>query len=100
MFHGLKTVDAGTASIAIQLQVPFASLPAAIVLKDKLGWRRALRMALPSIGLPDIAGDPRLAGPYPALGYLITASFLWPIATLQIKPQPPPHARTLNTRPP
>src|SRR3546814_9483163 len=35
MFHGLKTVDAGTASIAIQLQVPFASLLAAIVFKDR-----------------------------------------------------------------
>src|SRR3546814_20429358 len=50
MFHGLKTVDAGTASIAIQLQVPFASLLAAIVFQDKLGWRRALGVAIAFIG--------------------------------------------------
>src|SRR3546814_3213789 len=67
MFHGLKTVDAGTASIAIQLQVPFASLLAAIVFKDKLGWRRALGMAIVFIGVAVIAGEPRLAGQYLAL---------------------------------
>src|SRR3546814_2542119 len=42
MFNGLKSIDAATASIAIQLQVPFASLLAAIFFKYKLGWRRAL----------------------------------------------------------
>src|SRR3546814_2272947 len=76
MFHGLKTVDAGTASIAIQLQVPFASLLAAIVFKDKLGWRRALGMAIAFIGVAVIAGEPRLAGQYLALGFVIIASFI------------------------
>src|SRR3546814_6768161 len=46
MFNGLKSIDAATASIAIQLQVPFASLLAAIFFKDKLGWRRAFGMLI------------------------------------------------------
>src|SRR3546814_13938595 len=68
-------------SIAIQLQVPFASLLAAIVFKDKLGWRRPLGMAIAFIGVAVIAGEPRLAGQYLALGFVIIASFIWSIAS-------------------
>jgi O-acetylserine/cysteine efflux transporter len=85
MFHGLKTVDAGTASIAIQLQVPFASLLAAIVFQDRLGWRRALGMAIAFCGVAVIAGEPRLEGQYLALAFVIIASFIWSIANVQIK---------------
>lgn len=85
MFHGLKTVDAGTASIAIQLQVPFASLLAAIFFQDKLGWRRALGMAIAFCGVAVIAGEPRLEGQYLALAFVVTASFIWSIANVQIK---------------
>lgn len=85
MFHGLKTVDAGTASIAIQLQVPFASLLAAVFFQDRLGWRRALGMAIAFFGVAVIAGGPRLEGQYLALGLVVTASFIWSIANVQIK---------------
>lgn len=85
MFNGLKTVDAATASIAIQLQVPFASLLAAIFFQDKLGWRRALGMAIAFLGVAVIAGEPRLQGQYVALGFVITASFIWSISNVQIK---------------
>lgn len=85
MFHGLKTVDAGTASIAIQLQVPFASLLAAIFFQDKLGWRRGLGMAIAFCGVAVIAGEPRLEGQYLALAFVVTASFIWSISNVQIK---------------
>ena len=96
MFHGLKTVDAGTASIAIQLQVPFASLLAAIFFKDKLGWRRALGMMIAFIGVALIAGEPRLEGQYLALAFIVTASFIWSIANVQIKLLRPIDGLSLN----
>lgn len=96
MFHGLKTVDAGTASIAIQLQVPFASLLAAIVFKDKLGWRRALGMMIAFMGVAVIAGEPRLEGQYVALGFVVTASFIWSISNVQIKLLGPIDGLSLN----
>jgi O-acetylserine/cysteine efflux transporter len=96
MFHGLKAVDAATASIAIQLQVPFASLLAAFFFQDKLGWRRGLGMAIAFIGVAVIAGEPRLAGQYLALSFVITASFIWSIANVQIKMLQDVDGLTLN----
>lgn len=85
MFTGLSTVDAATAAIAIQLQVPFAALLAAVFFKDKLGWRRALGMAIAFIGVAVIAGEPRLNGQYLALSFVIIACFIWSIANVMIK---------------
>lgn len=85
MFTGLSTIDAATAAIAIQLQVPFAALLAAVFFKDKLGWRRALGMAIAFIGVAVIAGEPRLNGQYLALSFVITACFIWSIANVMIK---------------
>jgi O-acetylserine/cysteine efflux transporter len=85
MFYGLKTVDAATAAIAIQLQVPFAALLAAVFFQDKLGWRRALGMFIAFLGVALIAGEPRLNGQYLALSLVITACFIWSIANVMIK---------------
>ena len=85
MFTGLKVIDAATAAIAIQLQVPFAALLAALFFNDKLGWRRALGMTIAFCGVAVIAGEPRLSGQYLALSFVITASFIWSIANVMIK---------------
>jgi O-acetylserine/cysteine efflux transporter len=85
MFNGLKTLDAATAAIAIQLQVPFAALLAALFFQDKLGWRRALGMTIAFLGVAVIAGEPRLNGQYLALSLVLTACFIWSIANVMIK---------------
>jgi O-acetylserine/cysteine efflux transporter len=85
MFSGLKILDASTAAISIQLQVPFAALLAAIFFKDKLGWRRATGMAIAFIGVALIAGEPRLNGQYLALFMVISAACIWSVANVQIK---------------
>jgi O-acetylserine/cysteine efflux transporter len=85
MFTGLQYVDASTAAIAIQLQVPFAALMSAIIFKDAIGWRRALGMAISFIGVALIAGEPRLDGHYLALAMVIAAACIWSVANIQIK---------------
>ncbi len=85
MFNGLKMVDAATAAITIQLQVPFAALLAAFFFNDKLGWRRALGMTIAFLGVAVIAGEPRLEGQYLALSFVLTACFIWSIANVMIK---------------
>jgi O-acetylserine/cysteine efflux transporter len=85
MFTGLAGIDAATAAIAIQLQVAFAALLAAIFLNDKIGWRRAIGLGISFLGVALIAGEPRFQGNYLALGLVIAASFVWSVANIQIK---------------
>ncbi|MDH3910523.1 MAG: EamA family transporter, partial [Rhodospirillales bacterium] len=85
MFTGLSGIDAATAAIAIQLQVPFAALLAAIFFKDMIGWRRALGMAIAFGGVMLIAGEPRLEGRYFSLALVVLAACIWSVANIQIK---------------
>jgi len=85
MFTGLKSLDAATAAIAIQLQVPFAALLAAVFFNDKLGWRRALGMAIAFVGVAIIAGEPRLTSATVPLVMVIVAACIWSVANVQIK---------------
>lgn len=96
MFTGLQVIDAATAAIAIQLQVPFAALLAAIYFKDKLGWRQALGMAIAFIGVAIIAGEPRLEGQYVALALVVGSACIWSVANIQIKKMGNIDGMTLN----
>jgi O-acetylserine/cysteine efflux transporter len=85
MFTGLKRIDASTAAIAVQLQVPFAAIMAAFFFKDRIGWRRMLGMAVAFAGVALVAGEPRFNGNYLPLGLVIAAAFVWAFANIQIK---------------
>ncbi|WP_207458307.1 EamA family transporter [Azospirillum sp. SYSU D00513] len=85
MFNGLLGLDAATASIVAQTQVPFSSLMAAIFFKDKLGWRRAVGMAAAFAGIIVIAGQPRLSGQITPLLMILAASFAFAVASIQMK---------------
>jgi len=85
MFTGLSGIEAATAAIAIQLQVPFAALLAAIVFGDAIGWRRAIGLAIAFLGVALIAGEPRFEGNYLSLALVIAAALVWAIANIQIK---------------
>ena len=85
MFTGIKGVDAGVAAIAVQTQVPFAALLAALLFKDYLGWRRALGMILAFAGMVLIAGEPRMETSLVSLAMVIGASMVWAVSTVQVK---------------
>ena len=97
MFTGLKGLDASTTAIAAQIAVPFTALLAAIFLKERLGWRRATGMAIAFSGIVLIAGEPRLGDDLFSLGLVLAASFVWAVATIQIKSfREPVDGRTLT----
>ena len=85
MFTGMRGLDVSTASIAIQLQVPFAAILAAIFFNEKLRWRRLTGMAIAFAGVVLIAGEPRLAGNLLPLFLVIAAACTWAGANIQIK---------------
>lgn len=96
MFTGIKQVDASTAAIAIQLQVPFAALLAAIFFKDRLGWRRALGMAVAFAGVVVIAGEPQLRGDFLYLCLIVAAACVWAVTNIQVKSLTEVDGMTLN----
>jgi O-acetylserine/cysteine efflux transporter len=84
-FLGVSGLDVSTAAIAIQLQVPFASIVAAIVYRDRLGWRRLLGMTFAFAGVALVAGAPRSDPAIGSLLLVIGAACVWSIASMMMK---------------
>jgi len=85
IFTGMRYLDAATTSIAAQLQVPFAAILAAFFLKEHIGWRRAVGMAMAFGGVVLIAGEPRFSGNLWPLLSVIAAALAWAVANIQVK---------------
>ncbi|ASG21110.1 DMT family transporter [Nitrospirillum viridazoti] len=96
VFSGLMGCSAAAASVAIQLQVPFASLMAAVFFKDRLGWRRAVGMAAAIAGVGIIAYHPGGADDPAHLGLVVLAAAAFAFSSIQLKWMPPMDPFTLN----
>jgi O-acetylserine/cysteine efflux transporter len=84
-FYGLAGLDASTAVLFMQLEVPFSAACAAIFLNDKLGWKRAIGMVVAFLGVGLIAGAPSLRNQlFPAF-LVIAGVFTWAIGQVMIK---------------
>lgn len=85
MFTAMKNLDAGTAAVVVQLQVPFAALLGHFIYKDRLGWRSILGMALAFAGVLLITGEPRLSGQLLSVGLVVVGAFMFAVANIQMK---------------
>lgn len=84
-FTGLAGLDASTAVLFMQLEVPFSAVLATIFLKDKLGWKRAGGMLVTFFGVGLIAGAPSLRNQLFS-AFLVTAGvFTWAVGQVMIK---------------
>ncbi|NQV46712.1 MAG: EamA family transporter [Rhodospirillaceae bacterium] len=84
-FTGLHGLDASTAVIVIQLEAPSLALFAAIVLKEKLGLRRTLGMAMAFLGVVFIAGQPRLQGSLVPVLMVASGAMTWAAGQIMVK---------------
>ncbi|MFC4350033.1 DMT family transporter [Fodinicurvata halophila] len=85
VFTGISGVDASTAAIAVQLQVPFAAILASIFFKDRLGWWRILGMVVAFGGVAIMAGEPRLGDQYGSLALVLGAAMAFAVSSIQMK---------------
>ena len=84
-FNGLRGVDASTAVLVIQLEVPFLILLGAVLLKEKPGRRRWLGIAIAFIGVAFIAGEPRLGESWDSLALLFGGAFTWALGQIMVR---------------
>lgn len=84
-FTGLHGLDASTAAIVIQLEVPFATLLAVLFLHEKIGLWRILGMILAFAGIILIAGEPRVQEDLLPFFLVMAGAFTWAVGNIMIK---------------
>jgi len=84
-FNGLKMLDASTAGLLIQVEVPMCALLAAFLLKEKITLKMAFGMALAFIGVAIIAGEPKLDGNELAILLVLGGGFFWSLGQVMTR---------------
>lgn len=84
-FHGLRGIDASTAALLVQLEVPFGLLLAWLVLGDRITARQALGVVVAFIGAVLIIGEPKLQGELVYAFLVIGGAFTWAVGQIMIK---------------
>jgi len=84
-FNGLRGLDASTAVLVLQLEVPFLVLLGAVLLKETPSLRKWLGIAFAFLGVGFIAGEPRLGGAEVSLALVIGGAFAWAIGQIMVR---------------
>lgn len=96
LFMGLQRVDAGLASIAGQLIVPFSALLARVCYGERLGRWQLGGMAIAFAGVYLLAGEPSARASLPHFLLIVAASLAWSVANILIKTLGPMNVFQLN----
>lgn len=84
-FNGLRGIDASTAALLVQLEVPFGLLLAWLVLGDRISPKQALGMIISFCGAVLIVGEPKLSGDLFYAFMVIGGAFTWAVGQIMIK---------------
>lgn len=85
LFKGLQGVPAGEGSIVVQLEVPIAALLSSLLLKDKIKRRLWIAICICIFGVTLTVGMPHRMGDLLSIGFLVVASVLWAVNSIQMK---------------
>ena len=84
-FTGLKGIDASTAALLVQLEVPFGLLMGYMAFKDKITTVQFFGMSLTFIGTMFIVGEPSLSNSLLHVFLVIAGAFVWSVGQVMIK---------------
>ncbi len=96
MFSGLRGVDAGAASIAVQLYVPFSAILAWIAFRETLRPQQLVGLAVAFAGAYVLAGAPRVAPNALFFLLVVGGAFMMAVGTIQVKDLGQINVFTLN----
>lgn len=84
-FYGLRLLDASTAILVVQLEVPFATLLAILFLGERFSLRKGLGMLVAFSGVVMIAGEPRLGSNHLGVFMMIGGAFTWAVGQVMVR---------------
>lgn len=84
-FSGLQGIDASTAAILVQLEVPFAVLMGFLVFRDRMTAWQLLGMLLAFAGTGLIVGAPSLANSLFHMLLVVAGAFVWSVGQIMLK---------------
>jgi O-acetylserine/cysteine efflux transporter len=85
-FSGLNIVDATSATLLIQSEIPFGILIAFIILKEKPSLKNLLGLVIAFTGIVFLTGSPNLENKLFGVFLLLSGAFLWAFAQVMAKP--------------
>ena len=84
-FNGVRGIDASTAALLVQLEVPFGLILAWLVFGERISLKQGLGIAIAFTGAILIIGEPKLAGDLVYAFMVIGGAFTWAVGQIMIK---------------
>ena len=84
-FYGVQGIDASTAALLVQLEVPFGLILAWLILGDSISFRQAIGILISFCGAILIIGEPKLSGDLLFAFLVIAGAFVWAVGQILIK---------------
>ena len=85
-YSGLDLIDASSAVLLVQMEVPFGVIFAYFMLKEKPTFRALIGIGIAFIGVYVLTGSPNLDGKIIGIGLTILGSALWALGQVMVKP--------------
>ena len=85
-YSGLDLIDASSAVLLVQMEVPFGVIFAYFMLKEKPTVRALIGIGVAFIGVYVLTGSPNLDGKIIGIGLTILGSAIWALGQVMVKP--------------
>jgi O-acetylserine/cysteine efflux transporter len=84
-FTGVKGLEAGLASIIVQLEVPFLVILGALFLKEKPGYKKWIGIAISFVGVATMSQQDELSGSFISIALVLGGCFAWALGQVMIR---------------
>jgi len=84
-YNGLNIIDASSAVLLVQLEVPFGILIAFFLLKEIPSIKNLIGLAIAFIGVFILTGAPNLEGKYFGVLLTLSGAFMWSLGAIMAK---------------